>query len=265
MIVKTCMWQNFSPSKLYYYIEKGASKNPEGYDFSIHANVSGYKASDVIDTFKVNEKYRNLSRSKNALIHDIISFHPDDAVNVDMAEDLSRKYLELSYGDEAIHYARVHSESNHIHVHVMTHNCKLLKSQSLRKSRTEFYEVRRSLEEYQKEKYPSLTHSVVYTEPVKEVEPEPNTSVLDRGSVIEKLQDWQRYMDYQSFLAKILQSDTLNLYYRAGKPYGIYWENQKVRFKTAGIDIEAWQRADLLKTVNERQEALGKEDKEQNR
>ncbi|HAA23742.1 MAG TPA: hypothetical protein DCP28_35065 [Cytophagales bacterium] len=265
MVVKTVMWQNFAPSKLYYYIENGAKKNPKGMDFELYHNISGFGASDVMDTFKANEKYRNTSRSKNALIHDIISFSPEDEVSIDIARDLCQKYLELSYGEDAIHYARVHSHDKHLHIHIMTHNCRLMQSKSLRKSQEEFYAVRRVLEDYQKLQYPQLTHSLVYTEPVKEVEPELETSVLDRGSVIEKLQDWQRYMDYQSFLAKILQSDTLNLYYRAGRPYGVYWGDQKVRFKTAGIDVEAWQRADLLKSLAKRQQEVEKEDRERDK
>ena len=59
--------------------------------------------------------------------------------------------------------ARPHSDKEHLHLHFMISPNELQNAQSIRLNKKEFEALRRTIEEYQLERYPELQHSYVHS------------------------------------------------------------------------------------------------------
>ena len=113
--------------------------------------------------FLDNSRYLPPRKNGNVLYHEVLSFSDLDQPGLTPAilESLTRKYLELR-APYALAYAKAHLETDCPHVHVMISANNVGSSRRLRLSRAEFARVKRELEEYQRQEYPLLTHSLVF-------------------------------------------------------------------------------------------------------
>ncbi len=113
--------------------------------------------------FLDNTRYLPPRKNGNVLYHEILSFSDQDRTSVTptILEDLTRKYLELR-SPNALAFAQAHFDTECPHMHIMISANNLASSKRLRLSRVEFAGVKRSLEQYQRQRYPFLEHSVVY-------------------------------------------------------------------------------------------------------
>ena len=110
-----------------------------------------------------NSQLLSPRKDGNYLYHEILSFGVEDRSLVTPAilEDITRTYLHLR-SPYALAYGKAHLETANPHVHLLISANNLGSSQRLRLSRQEFQQVKRTLEQHQKEHYPQLEHSVVY-------------------------------------------------------------------------------------------------------
>lgn len=100
-------------------------------------------------------------KNGNVLYHEILSFGADDSSSVSPAilEDLARRYLDLR-APQALAYAKAHFDTECAHVHVIISANNVGSHQRLRLSKQRFRHIQREVEQYQKERYPYLVHSL---------------------------------------------------------------------------------------------------------
>lgn len=124
-------------------------------------------AQDVASVHKEfldNFRYLPNRKNGNVLYHEILSFSDLDSPNVSLSivEDLTRKYLDLR-APFALAFAQAHfrkTDCTHVHIMISANNKSSDRRVSL--SKAEFAKVKRHLEQYQKDRYPFLEHSVVF-------------------------------------------------------------------------------------------------------
>lgn len=126
-------------------------------------NLRNRSIEGYIKEFERNEKNRMNSR-KNSVkaYHTILSFGAKDKQHITeaMLKDITKQYISIR-GPTSIFLGAVHQDKEHVHIHLIQSGTQLHTGLSNRISREEFKELKRTLQEYQKDKYPELFHSLV--------------------------------------------------------------------------------------------------------
>src|SRR4029077_20694415 len=96
------------------------------------------------------------------LFHEILSWHKDDAKHITLAkmEDMVRKYIQLR-NPNGIYTAVPHFDKDHCHVHICASGVGYKTGKSLRLSKADLQKLKVETQNYQIQKYPELTHSIV--------------------------------------------------------------------------------------------------------
>jgi len=104
-----------------------------------------------------------LPQRKNGvmLYHEILSFHDNDSPHITpaIAGDLARYYLSLR-APNAPAYARVHTDTDNIHVHILLAANDLGSGKRNWMTRAQFNAIKQQTEAYQRHRYPQLAHSL---------------------------------------------------------------------------------------------------------
>ncbi len=200
------------------------------------------------------ESRLNKRKDNIRLHHTIISFSNKDKkqINPELLKDITKKYIELR-GKDNIYLASSHHDKEHIHLHIVMSSTKFITGESNRISRQEFKDLKLALDQYQKEKYPELIHSLPA---------HGKSQKLQLSNPELKLQDWEgklsqkqqlletvqtvysRSKSLDNFLSE-LKSEGYNTYSRGGKVYGVEDESGKhYRFKTLGFDLKKLEELD---------------------
>lgn len=123
--------------------------------------LRGYDIEQWTDMFIENDNKRSFNHSKRTVLrHEIISFSPRDneLLTRDMLKDIAKYYLKhrsvKSLGVCGVHYDEA------IHIHFIISGVGI-DTKSTRISRNEFKSFKIKLQEFQQEKYPQLSHSIV--------------------------------------------------------------------------------------------------------
>lgn len=191
-----------------------------------------------------------LNRRKDniRLHHTIISFSNKDKkqINPELLKDITKKYIELR-GKDNIYLASSHYDKEHIHLHIVMSSTKLITGESNRISRQEFKDLKLALDEYQKEKYPELIHSLpAHGKSQKLQLSDPELKLQDREGKLSQKQGlletvetvYSRSKSVDNFLSE-LKSEGINTYDRGGKAYGVEDDTGlHYRFKTLGFDLK---------------------------
>ncbi len=113
--------------------------------------------------FLDNYRYLPVRKNGNVLYHEILSFSDLDQPKVtpEVLEDLTRRYLDLR-APYALAYAKAHLETECPHMHIMISANLRDSHRRLSLSKKEFSKVKRDLEQYQRDRFPFLEHSVVF-------------------------------------------------------------------------------------------------------
>lgn len=144
----------------YIYTDKGRATDINS--FSFFNNLSSYTPEGIIQEFEKNDTYRKQRSNGVALHHCILSFSPEDSKHLthEILQDLAYKFIELR-GAKSIAFGRVHNSDGHQHIHLIFSGNEYQSNKSMRMDKKEFQKIHRELEEYQQEKYPQLSHSIV--------------------------------------------------------------------------------------------------------
>lgn len=226
-------------------------KDGEGKSFLIRHNIRGESMEEWINEYLENEDGRVRTRSDSVYLnHIIISFHADDSdhISQEMLEDIAQHYINMAASD-ALVIAVPHREKDHAHIHLAVSGVDCFSGRSMRMSHETFAEVKDKLQEYQKERYPELEHSLVdhgrkkNRTKLREIESNgmPRTKKEQIIERVEKIMGESISRD--DFLIRIEQ-EGMSTYARNGKLTGIEVDGKKYRFKrTLGIDPEsfAWE------------------------
>jgi Relaxase/Mobilisation nuclease domain len=162
MMVKSMSRKSTSFGQLLDYLNQPAQKGP--------AILQNFRTTHE-DFRKIHGEFLENSRSLpprkngNILYHEILSFSDLDRERVTpvILEDLTRHYLSLR-APYALAYAKAHFNTASPHVHLMISANDLGSSRRRRLSKTQFQEIKRELERYQKERYPFLMSSIVFSD-----------------------------------------------------------------------------------------------------
>jgi len=158
MIIKSLSRKTRSFQQLLDYINQPKEKGPS---FAHNLRSDPEDTALVHREFLDNARYLPQRKNGNVLYHEIISFHRADRDKLEPAviEDLARRYLERR-AQRALAYARIHYDTDHVHVHLLISANELDTTKRLRLSRGEFKSVVHEIELYQARQYPFLKESV---------------------------------------------------------------------------------------------------------
>ena len=160
MIVKTLTWKTRGFDRLIDYIGKEARDEDETFRL-LHNLRPSRNLGGIAGQFWAQDAFRKTRANGVILYHEILSFAPGQDVPLDVAEDLTREYLNLR-APNALAYAEPHFDKGHLHVHVIISGTEFESAKTLRLSINQFMRVRRQIEKYQQEHYPELDQSLVY-------------------------------------------------------------------------------------------------------
>lgn len=248
MILKSLTRKTASFKQLLEYMvhDKDRYKDERGESFVLQHNVTGKTIKSWVKQFEQNEANRLYQRSNSVKIyHDILSWSNKDTQNMTLEkmQDMAQKYIELR-NENALWVAVPHRDKDHWHVHFAMSGVEIETGKSSRVSREQFKEIKKELQQYQIEKYPELTHSIVDHEKSKKKEPVSEreyqlTKRTKQPSERERTKDiltklYKRSNSKEDFYKRI-QDNGLKMYERGGKTYGIEGD-RKMRFSTLGFD-----------------------------
>lgn len=235
----------FKQAKRYSAKEKIAAAVPKQPQFVVRHNIRSRTIPGYIKEFERNEALRIHKRKDSVQVyHTILSFSnkDKDQINEAVLRDMAKKYIELR-GKDNLYVITAHHDKDHIHMHCAMAGTKL-SGLSARVSRTEFANIKKELDAYQREKYPQLAHSLPRHGKAKQIEAREelknikrNERTIDKNSILKVLDEtYSKATSQEQFL------DSLNKlghvpYYRAGKLTGITYNGErKFRLNRLGFD-----------------------------
>lgn len=235
MYVKSLPWHYAGFKSLVDYITKERNEDHE-LRLDIHHNIRPTEdPQHLAIQFKENDlAFRKVRKNGVVLYHEVLSFSANDREKLTPAiiEDLVREYLDLR-APGALAFGSTHLRESHIHVHLCISGNNYRSSKATRLEKEDFINIRKSLEEYQKIKYPELTHSIAYGERTQQRK--------NKRELLERITSTSQWLLEQASdtedLRKGLEMEGLELYYYKGEPVGVKVDNQKFRFRRLGLDI----------------------------
>lgn len=162
MIVKSMSRTAPSFHQLLHYI--AAEGKGAGEPLVHNLRADGRDLAAVNRAFAANAAHAPQRRNGIALYHEVLSLSGADAATPAMLYDLAAHYLALR-APQSLAYGRVHTDGANPHIHLVISANLRGRSKKLRLSRARFADIKRDLERYQRQRYPALTHSVVFASP----------------------------------------------------------------------------------------------------
>ena len=228
----------------------------KGYSFAITHNLKGDRIDEWVKQFRANEEYRQNKRVDSVILtHEIISFHKNDAKNIslDKLEDIARQYVK-ERNINGMFLAVPHFDKEHYHIHICTSGIEYQTGKSMRLSKTNLQVLKKKIQQYQIEKYPELSKSVVnHGKPPKEQallsEKEYQYKLrtgraTDKEQLIGMLKTCYKKANSKDDFFENLKESGLKTYIRGGKITGIVFCNKKFRLKRLGFTEERLQELD---------------------
>lgn len=148
----------------YVFDKRKPLKDIQGQNLFFKKHLRGYQTENWINSFKELEAIRKSKYANRSITcyHEVISFSPESTpyLNRRVIKDLVHQYLELRSVNQLVCGA-VHFENNkNYHAHLVLSGLKR-DGYSARISKAKFESIKKQLQEYQIQKYPELSHSVV--------------------------------------------------------------------------------------------------------
>lgn len=259
MIVKIKSHKTASFGKLLRYIldTKERLFDKDERSFSITHNLRGNSIAKWEEQYLKNEFYRLRKRKDSVILtHEILSWHKDDSKNISlsMLEDMTREYLRLR-NPNGLYIAVPHYDKDHYHVHICASGVENKTGKSLRLSKTNLSKLSKGIQEYQIEKYPELSKSIVNrTNKKREPKSEKEYQIKmrqGRATDKEKLQLMLNacvgVSTSQADFLKNLEKAKVETYHRGGKISGVLFNGRKFRFSRLGILEEMYNEVKIEK------------------
>ena len=235
MIIKVKARKRGRFKKLLHYMFHD-QKDP----YVITHNMKGHTVSEWIKEFEDNESNRKRRRINSTLLtHEILSWHQDDNPSDQMIEDMTRQYIN-NRNPFGMYVGVIHRDKNHVHVHLCVSGVEYVSGRSMRMSKREFRDLKIAAQEYQTNKYPGLTNSVV----------DFRTPSFDRHKTywIKKRGEIPKVDLIKNTINMVMQRNPkdwlkeirkygLVPYERSGKLIGVWEGKRKYRFKRLGIEL----------------------------
>lgn len=296
MVIKTLSKKasNLSFRSIINYVDRQDKRTAKAQlfdpNFRVYHNLASTDKEEVIAEFENNyETYAVKRKNGVGCYHEIMSFRKEDNVTQEIIEDLAYTYIQ-ERTPKGLCYGSLHTDRDHVHLHLVISSNHLMSKKANRLTQKAFLDVRKSIEEYQKEKYPQLT-SIVYDQlgQKKELRQEQDRNTRrekyykakSRGSKTQKeevalmlVSALEASKNSKQFHATIQDNGDCDLYIYRNKVTGIIYSGRKYRFNTLIKSIEQestktnclqkleqLKRRDLLQRVKEKQKLQDKDKK----
>ena len=284
MVVKTIRWKNINFKKIISYI-LDKNWNEKTSSFAIFRNIKN--SSNVLKEFKENDRYRKRRKNGVVLYHEVLSFHKKDSHKLDHLKlnEIALKYISVR-SPNALCVASPHFDTENIHIHFCFSGTEYKSSKTLRMDNKIFKKVRQEIENFQKENFPELQNSLVFSrnQEFLNSRKEGNKKLMITGKSEKEFQMNKRLLGNgqrtdkeiikKELRSLFLKSNNLNdfqqniiskgfeIYSYRNKPTGILFNERKYRFKLFGFDKsvfeEIQQKKEQLKAITfERKKKVG--------
>lgn len=236
-VVKILSRHNPSYTSLINYILKeGKNERPEVITHNLHSTT----AEGYTKEFAENESFRRHSRSDQVyLFHEIISFNAKEdnsKITPETIRDIAKEYIRLR-GHEGVMLGAVHRDKDHVHVHMAVSALKFRTGTSFRLSKAELRELKVSLQEYHKQRYPEISKSFpehgkgkAYLKDAKWYALHKEQRNLLKEQINDKVRSCFEKATSQKEFLELLREENLHHYERNGIVKGIEYEDSKFRF-----------------------------------
>lgn len=164
MILKTYSRKHPTFQQLIHYIaEERLPQYETDLFFRLHHNVSARSLEQTIADFETNDQYRLPRKNGNACYHTILSFAPLDTHKLTKAMlwNIAQTYIQKR-DPQALYFIQPHQDKDHIHLHCCISGNRFASCKATRIPRSDFYQLRIALEQYQQRTYPQLSYSLIY-------------------------------------------------------------------------------------------------------
>ena len=251
MIVKIKLHKKPAFRKLLEYIlnDKDRLFDKSGKSFVTTQNLRGRSIEDWEMQLKANEIHRQRKRSDSVyLSHEILSWHKEDAKNITLEkmEEMTREYIRLR-SSKGMYVAAPHFDKEHYHVHVLVSGIEYKTGKGMRLSKTALTKLKKEIQQYQQEKFPELSNSIVaYGK--KSVLPKTSEKEYqlkyrvgretEKEKVLTKINACYKKANSKEFFFQLLNESGLKTYERGGKITGVVHGKYKFRFMRIGITEE---------------------------
>jgi len=223
-------------SLINYILQEGKNEKPEIISHNLRSDtIPGYTKE-----FIENESFRQHTRSDQVyLFHEIISFNASEdnnQIGPEVIRDIANEYFRLR-GHEGVMLGAVHRDKEHVHLHVCVSALQFRTGTSFRLSKGELRELKVSLQDYHKQKYPGISKSFpehgkgkAYLKDFKWHALQREQRNLLKEQINDKVRSCFEKSASQKEFLELLREENLYHYERGGKPYGIEYEDTKFRF-----------------------------------
>jgi hypothetical protein len=270
MIIKSMTRKTPTWGQLLDYMVKGSERyrDPDGMSFILKHNIWGHSIKEWTKSFEETEKRRVNTRTNNVKVfHEILSWSNKDTskLTLEKMKDMATAYIKVR-NENASFIAVPHRDKDHFHIHFCISAVEAKTGKSIRVSREEFKNIKEKIQQYQVQRYPELSNSVVNhskesKRSIKESEfqlKKRGGQLTEKGKVKQQLDSiFKSAISKEDFYSKVKEQG-LNIYERSGKIAGIEGE-RNMRFSTLGYpenrlsDLDSYQ--DRMKGLIEVREA----------
>lgn len=247
--------KSVSFGQLVKYINEPQNKSEKAVFHNLLIPKDSQKA--IERQFLINWRYMEKRKNGIVLYHDILSFSELDKnyLTPEVMIDIASEYLKYRAKD-ALGYAKCHFDTSNPHIHFMISGNLIKSRRKLRFSRIEFSRTKKKTEQYQKNTYPQLSHSIVFDQSKEKQIPESKQTYKEselsrrfkkegKGLKANKEQIkaiisdcMAQSFDFEEFTACLNKAGLE--FYRRGKNAGVKHidTDRKYRFKRLGVHDE---------------------------
>lgn len=266
MIIKVKSFKKPDFQKLLEYILNDENRlyDKGNKSFVVTHNIKGKKIERWVPQFKENEKFRKRKRKDSVILtHEIISFHKDDSENitVEKLREIAIEYIN-NRNIKGMYVAVPHFDKEHYHIHICASGVEYRIGKSLRMSKPGFQKLKKDIQNYQVERYPELSKSLVAHDKKRKVritEKEYQQKLRtgresNKEQVIKTIESCLNASFSKNDFYKKLKDSGLETYERSGKTTGVVFDKIKFRFARLGFTNE---RIEELNKSSQRGNELG--------
>jgi hypothetical protein len=238
----------------YMINDKDRLFDAEKKSFVVTHNLKGNTIDRWVNQFKENESFRKVKRSDSVfLTHEILSWHKEDSKNITLKkmEAMAYEYIRLR-NQKGMYVAVPHFDKEHYHIHICASGIEFKTGKSLRLTKSEMQKLKVEIQNYQIEKFPELSKSIVEhdkkgrtTLSEKEYQIKLRTGrATQKEEVLMVLKSCYAKSNSRESFFELLKEKGLSTYERSGKITGVRNENFKFRFNRLGFSKEKFQELD---------------------
>ena len=247
---------NKSFEALYDYFTK--EKDAKVFAFNLYSNPNDKQR--VVNEFLQNARFIKNARGKNYLFHEIISLKHSKLERSRLEQillEITKTYIDKRAKDHLV-FSAIHSEKEHLHIHLMISANAIGEKKRKRLSKKAFADIQKELESFQNTNFPELyskhydksysKEHIHKSRDEQEINSKRHTKT-NKDKIREVLLEIFAKSTSKQHLFELLEANGFSLYVR-GKNTGVEFKGKKYRFAT--LDVQSQYEARILEFENDK-------------